>query len=138
MKKSKKNRILLLAGLTVAVVAVVTLTIAAVVRMVDGKKPEATIHEVIPYNDLLESYRQEKFAEHYKKSLSKMYGFNSKTADSVLTNKKAWKSYSIGITVDNKTDEDITIYSLEIEGNGKNGIWICQYTDGEIGIPKGM
>ena len=131
MKKVKCKPALLLAGVVVAAAAVL-----AIVLLTGGKKPEAVVSEIMPEDSILEIYR--KADKLYKKNLQTIYGFTDKDANSVLSDEKEWKAYSIGISLDNVTGEDITVYSLEIEDNGADGIWISKYTDGEVGIPKGM
>lgn len=69
---------------------------------------------------------------------AKLYGMDSETAAQVLAKDGGWECYVLYIDVENKTDEDMTVYSINVSNNGENGLWvnsISQY--GEYSMEPG-
>ena len=69
---------------------------------------------------------------------AKLYGMDSETAAQVLAKDGGWECYILYIDVENKTDEDMTVYSINTANNGANGMWvnsISQY--GEFSMEPG-
>ena len=57
--------------------------------------------------------------------------------DEILEKKKDWEAYTIQIDFRNNTDKPLTIYYLNVTDNGKDDIYICGDTAGELGMPSG-
>ncbi|MBQ3603148.1 MAG: hypothetical protein IJA02_04875 [Clostridia bacterium] len=69
---------------------------------------------------------------------AKLYGMDSETAAQVLAKDGGWECYILYIIVENKTDDDMTVYSINAANNGANGLWvnsISQY--GEFSMEPG-
>lgn len=128
----KKRRILI----TAAAVATAAVALVLVLLFSNQGGLKATFSSFQHSDSVLELYRDERFVKHYKKILGSMYGFTGKEVDSVLSGSGSWVSYLLDVNVVNKTSGPVTIYSYEIPDNGKDRIWICTISDGEIGIPK--
>lgn len=127
----KKRKILIAA----AAVAIAAAALALTVLLTNKGSLKATYVSFQRSDSALEIYRDERFAKHYKKILGSMYGFTGKEVESVLGGKDYWSSFVVEVEVENKTGGPVTVYSYEIPDNGKEKIWICTVSDGEIGIP---
>ncbi len=69
---------------------------------------------------------------------AKLYGMDGDTAAAALDKNGGWQCYVLNIKIENKTDEDLTVYRILPESNGSTGIWvngISQY--GEFSMPGG-
>jgi len=129
----KKRKILIAA----AAVVTATVGLALVLLFNSHGSLKATYSSFQRSDSALEIYRDERFAQHYKKILGSMYGFTGKEVESVLNDIDSWTAFVLEVDVENKTGGPVTVYSYEIPDNGKDKIWICTVSDGEIGIPDG-
>lgn len=69
---------------------------------------------------------------------AKLYGMDSETAAQAMNKEGKWECYILNISVENKTDGDLTVYSILPENNGATGVWIngiSQY--GEFSMEAG-
>ncbi len=69
---------------------------------------------------------------------AKLYGMDSETAAQAMNKEGNWQCYVLTFTVENKTDDDLTVYRILPESNGKTGVWIngiSQY--GEFSMEAG-
>lgn len=70
------------------------------------------------------------------KNESKLYGMDSETAAQVIADNSGWACYTLNIELVNKTNSDLTIYTVNAENNGASGIWVCSVSQyGEFGMP---
>lgn len=82
---------------------------------------------------ILESYKNNSAAFN---SEIKLFGIDSSTASKVLADGSTWQWYVLNIEIENKTDNDLNIYGIIAEDNGKNGVWVCSVSQyGEYGMP---
>lgn len=69
---------------------------------------------------------------------AKLYGMDSETAAQAMNKKGNWECYVFNIEVENKTDDDMTVYNIISENNGKNGIWVNSVSQyGEFSMEAG-
>lgn len=69
---------------------------------------------------------------------AKLYGMDSETAASALAKDGGWKCYILYIDVENKTDDDMTVYTINTANNGANGMWINSVSQyGEFSMEPG-
>jgi len=129
------KRKILVAAAALATVGIV----AALIFLLPGKGGlKATYSSFQRTDSVLETYRDERFVKHYKKILGSMYGFTGAEVDSVLSGSGSWTAFNLEVNIENRTGGPVTVYSYEIPDNGKDKIWICTISDGEIGIPDGV
>ncbi len=84
-------------------------------------------------SSLLELYRSNDIA--FSNQAQTLYGMDSETAAKVLAQNGGWECYILYIEVENKADEDITVYSINTENNGENGVWVNSVSQyGEFGL----
>ncbi len=55
---------------------------------------------------------------------AKQYGMDSETAARALAKDGGWKCYILYIALENKADEDVTVYTVDCAESGKNGVWV--------------
>ena len=83
--------------------------------------------------DFLESFKSNSAAF---KNESKLYGMDSETAAEAIAENSGWACYTLNIEIVNKTDTDLTVYTVNAEDNGKSGVWVCSVSQyGEYGMP---
>lgn len=69
---------------------------------------------------------------------AKLYGMDSETAAKALAKDGGWECYILYLDVENKTDEDLTVYTINTANNGKNGMWINSVSQyGEFSMEPG-
>lgn len=86
-------------------------------------------------SDYLEIYRNN---ELIFTNEAKLYGMDADTATQAMNKEGNWQCYILNIAVQNKTDEDLTVYRIMPASNGTNGVWvngISQY--GEFSMAAG-
>lgn len=110
-----------------------------VLPQTDDNAPEteisATISSVEDGTDFLDAYKNSDIAFSNE---SKLYGMDSETAAHVIADDSKWECYVLNISVENKSDGDLTIYTVNAGQNGINGVWICGVSQyGEFGLPSG-
>lgn len=127
----KKRKILI----TAAAVAASAVALALVLLFTNQGSLKATYSSFQRSDSVLESYRDERYVKHSKKVLGSLYGFTGKEVESVLSDSDDWTAFVLEVDVKNQTGGPVTVYSYEIPDNGKDKIWICTVSDGEIGIP---
>ena len=70
------------------------------------------------------------------KNESELYGMDSETAAEAIAENSGWACYTLNIEVVNKTNDDLTIYTVTAENNGASGVWVCSVSQyGEFGMP---
>lgn len=70
------------------------------------------------------------------KNESELYGMDSETAAEAIADNSGWACYTLNIEVVNKTNDDLTIYTVTAENNGASGVWVCSVSQyGEFGMP---
>ena len=55
----------------------------------------------------------------------------------LLQSPEEWLTYTEFVTVTNSTDETITVFALDVNDNGKDGVYICTSLEGDIEIEPG-
>lgn len=130
----KKRKVLIAA----AALAAAALALLLMFVLTDKSSLKATYSSFQRSDSTLESYRDERYIKHSKKVLGSMYGFTGAEVDSVLSDNDSWTAFLLEVEVENKTGGPVTVYSYEIPDNGKDKIWICTVSDGEIGIPDNV
>ncbi len=75
--------------------------------------------------------------ERYERVLVSDYGMSEKEAAEFYEAPENWLTYEQVITVINPTEEDITVYGIEVPNNGKGGVYVCTTVGGELSIPAG-
>lgn len=117
--KIKKHKILILIGAGAVVLLALVITIA----VLTGNKPVAVRGSVFPDNFTLETFRGNAY-ENPVQTLMNTYGLTEEQANSVLTEEDEWHAYTLDIAVENKTNDGITIYTLDVRRNGRNNVWL--------------
>lgn len=70
------------------------------------------------------------------KNESKLYGMDSETAAEVIADNSGWACYTLNIEIVNKTNTELTVYTVNAENNGASGVWVCSVSQyGEFGMP---
>ncbi len=128
-KKAAKISILILVPLLI--IAILTTVITGIF----GRRPSAKAASVYDGTALLDVYYKNTSTAVNK--LTKMFGISSLDAESVMNDREEWKAYSLEIEVDNKSKEDITLYTYDVPNNGKDNIWLITVADPEIEIISG-
>ena len=118
-------------ALIVAIIAIISIICAIAIH----NRPTATAGSVYPDEPSLQTYYDNQ--QYALKTLPVLYGFNNEQIQSVLNDKGVWKAYTLEVAVDNKSKDNITIYSFEVKNNGKNDVWISKVSNGDIGILSG-
>lgn len=75
--------------------------------------------------------------ERYTKVLENDYQLGADKTAEFYECPEEWLTYSEMITIRNTTKESITVCTLEISDNGKNGVYISTVLDGEYEIEPG-
>ncbi len=84
----------------------------------------------------LEIYRKNDIAFNNE---AKLYGMDSETAAQALAKDGGWECYVLFIDVENKTDEDLTVYTINTANNGTNGLWVNSVSQyGEFSMEPGV
>lgn len=69
---------------------------------------------------------------------AKLYGMDSETAAKAISENGGWECYILYLEVENKTDEDITVYTVNTANNGAKGLWINSVSQyGEFSMEPG-
>ena len=67
---------------------------------------------------------------------SKLYGMDSETAATAISEDAGWQCYTLNIEIVNKTDDELSVNKIIAADNGKNGVWVCSVSQyGEYGMP---
>ncbi|MBQ5825113.1 MAG: hypothetical protein IIW48_09950 [Clostridia bacterium] len=83
-------------------------------------------------SDFLEAFRSNSVAFYNE---AKLYGMTQEIAEQVIAAGSGWECYVLNIEIANKTEDDLTVYTLKSEDNGKTGAWICSVSQyGEFGM----
>lgn len=94
-----------------------------------------TVDDFADNPDTLESLmtRPEKFT----KVLENQYHLGAKKTAEFYECPEEWLTYTEFVTVTNSTDETITVFALDVNDNGKDGVYICTSLEGDIEIEPG-
>ncbi len=94
-----------------------------------------TVDDFADNPDTLESLmtRPEKFT----KVLENEYHLGGEKTAEFYEYPEEWLTYTEFLTVTNSTDETITVFALEVNDNGKDGVYICTSLEGDIEIEPG-
>lgn len=125
--------------------------IVAVILVVGGAagayfllKPEAeegTVSISVSKNDFVETIslieRYMKTPSRYKDSMPALYGMTAEEAENFFAAPENWLAYEYIIDIKNTGEEAAAVYGFEIEGNGKNGVYLAKQFGGELGLPAG-
>lgn len=83
--------------------------------------------------DFLESFKSNSVAFMNE---AQLYGMDSETAAQAIAENSGWTCYTLNIEIVNKTDTDLTVYTVNAEDNGASGVWVCSVSQyGEFGMP---
>lgn len=128
----------------IAIIAAVILVVGGTVGAYFLLKPEAdegTVSVSVSKNDFVETIslieRYMKTPERYKDLMPTLYGMSAEEAESFFAAPENWLAYEYIIDIENTGEEAVNVYGFEIEGNGKNGVYLSNLFGGELGLPKG-
>ncbi len=129
--KNKNKFIIIVTALVVAIIAIISIICAIAAH----NRPTATAGSVYPDAPSLQTYYNNQ--QYSLKTLPTLFGFTDEQANSVLNDKGLWNAYTLEIAVDNKSKDNITIYTFEVKNNGKNNVWLSTVSNGDVGIVSG-
>lgn len=65
------------------------------------------------------------------------YDMDMATASRFTQSPEEWLAYELVLSVVNNTNKPVTLHSLDVQGNGKNGVYICTELESGIGVTPG-
>lgn len=101
----------------------------------DNGTVSVTVDEFADNPDTLEALMTR--PEKYTKALENEYHLGADKTAEFYECPEEWLTYTKFLTVDNTTDETITVFALEVSNNGKDGVYICTSLEGDIEIEPG-
>lgn len=101
----------------------------------DGSNVTAVKEDFMENNTMLEAIILQ--PERYQNKIGGEYGMSEETAADFISSPEEWLMYEQLITIYNNSEENITVYGFEVEGNGKNGVYLSTSTGGELSIAPG-
>lgn len=129
---------------TIAIIAAVALVIGGAVGAYFLLKPEVkegTVSISVTKNDFVETIslieRYMKTPSRYKDAFPALYGMTADEAEDFFAAPENWLAYEYIIDVENTGEEAVSVYGFEIEGNGKDGVYLSRQSGGELGLPVG-
>lgn len=75
--------------------------------------------------------------ERYTKVLETEFQMGEKKTAEFYECPEEWLTYEQLITIYNNSEDNITVYGIEIENNGKNGVYVSTSAGGELSIAPG-
>ena len=75
--------------------------------------------------------------EMYKDSMGKLYSMTDDEVNKFFEAPEDWLAYEYMINIKNTGEEAVSVYGFEIEGNGKNKIYLSNQFGGELGLAAG-
>lgn len=108
----------------------------------DGNAPEEITENIVVVRgesfieslDIMDTML--KTPERFRPILLESGGMDKKTADSFFETPEEWLVYSYTLSLSNIGDESITVYGMEVENNGKNGVYIIGDFGAELGLSQ--
>lgn len=129
----------------IAIVVAAVLIIGGAVGAYFLLKPEApeegTISisaskgDIVETISLIERYMLQ--PEMYLDSMGKLYSMTDKEVKDFFDAPEDWLAYEYMINIKNTGEEPVTVYGFEIEGSGKNKVYLSNQFGGELGLAKG-
>lgn len=128
----------------IAIIIAVVLVIGGAIGAYFLLKPENKEENVsiaISKNDFVETIslieRYMKTPERYKDSMGALYGLTAEEVESFFAAPENWLAYEYIIDIENTGETPVDVYGFEIEGNGKNDVYLSKQFSGELGLPEG-
>lgn len=75
--------------------------------------------------------------EMYKDSMGGLYSMTDEEVNKFFEAPEDWLAYEYMVNIKNTGEEAVSIYGFEIEGNGKNKVYLSNQFGGELGLAKG-
>ncbi len=126
----------------IAIIAVVLIAAVGVggYFIYEGTQKDIGIVRVVKedfneHDELLEALATR--PERYERVLVSDYGMTEKEAAEFYDTYEEWLTYEQVITIQNQTEDNITVYGMNVPNNGKNGVYVCTTVGGELSIPAG-
>lgn len=127
---------------TIAIIVAVVLIVGGALGAYFFLKPEekdGTVSISVSKADFVETIslieRYMKTPEKYKESLPGLYGMTAEEAENFFAAPENWLAYEYIINIKNTGEEPVSVYGIEVEGNGKDGVYLSKQFGGELGLP---
>lgn len=75
-----------------------------------------------------------KTPERFKPVFAEKGGMDKKTVKNFFEHPEEWLVYSYTLSITNMGDETITVYGIDVENNGKNGVYVIADFGAELGL----
>lgn len=128
-------------AIVVAAVLVIGGAVGAYFLLKPDKAEEGNVSLAVTEGDLVETIslieRYMLRPEMYKDSMSQLYTMPEEMVDNFFEAPENWLAYEYMINLKNTGDEPISIYKFEIDGNGKNNVYLANQFGGELGLAAG-
>lgn len=128
----------------IAIIVAVVLVVGGAVGAYFLLKPETkegTVSISVTKNEFVETIslieRYMKTPSRYKDSFPALYGMTAEEAENFFAAPENWLAYEYIIDIENTGEETVSVYGFEIEGNGKDGVYLSKQSGGELGLPAG-
>ena len=129
-------------AIAVAAVLIIGGAVGAYFLLKPEKAPEegtvsisASKGDMVETISLIERYMLR--PELYKDSMEKLYSMSDKEVKNFFDAPEDWLAYEYMVNIKNTGEEAVSIYGFEIEGNGKNKVYLSNQFGGELGLAKG-
>lgn len=128
----------------IAIVVAAVLVIGGAVGAYFLLKPEApeegTVSISASKGDMIETIslieRYMLRPEMYKDSMGSLYSMTDEEVDKFFEAPEDWLAYEYMVNIKNTGEEAVSVYGFEIEGNGKNKVYLSNQFGGELGLAK--
>ena len=129
----------------IAIVVAAVLVIGGAVGAYFLLKPEApeegTVSISASKGDMIETISLiERYMirpEMYKDSMGGLYSMTDEEVDKFFEAPEDWLAYEYMVNIKNTGEEAVSVYGFEIEGNGKNKVYLSNQFGGELGLAEG-
>lgn len=129
----------------IAIIVAVVLVVGGAVGAYFLLKPEAdkegSVSISVSKGDFVETIslieRYMKTPEKYKHSMPDLYGMTAEEAENFFAAPENWLAYEYIIDIKNTGEEAVSVYGIEIDGNGKDGVYLSKQFGGELGLKTG-
>ncbi len=129
----------------IAIVVAAVLVIGGAVGAYFLLKPEApeegTVSISASKGDMIETISLiERYMirpEMYKDSMGSLYSMTDEEVDKFFEAPEDWLAYEYMVNIKNTGEEAVSVYGFEIEGNGKNKVYLSNQFGGELGLAEG-
>ncbi|MEI6578329.1 MAG: hypothetical protein WCN92_02565 [Eubacteriales bacterium] len=122
-------------AISASVIVIAIAATIAVFFVIAAGRPTAIGGSVYKDSLLLQSFYD--YPQSISRILPTTYGLTDEQSKSVLNDKGEWNAYTLDVAVNNKSKDNITLYTFEVKNNGKNDVWISKVANNSAGIVSG-